>query len=103
MKIIEDISEQIEEELEGAEWYSKEALKFRDEFPTLAKTLYDISVDEMKHVDLLHSEVVKLIEEHRKNHGEPPEAMKAVYNYLHVKQIEKANEIKMYQNQYRGM
>lgn len=101
MKIIKNISEQIEEELEGAEWYTKEALKLRDEFPMLAKTFYDISLDEMKHVDLLHTEVVKLIEKYRSENGEPPESMKAVYDYLHEKQIEKANKIKLYQNQYR--
>lgn len=103
MEIIKKISEYIEEELEGAECYAKKALKYQQEYPTLAKTFYDMSMDEMKHVDLLHSEVVKLIEIHRKEHGEPPAAMKAVYDYLHEKQIEEANEVKMYQNQYRGM
>ena len=103
MKIIEKISEQIEEEIEGAEWYAKKALKYREEFPTLAKTLYDISTDEMRHVDLLHGEVVKLIETYRKQNGDPPAAMAAVYDYLHGKQIEKANEVKMYQDQYRGV
>ena len=102
MKIIENLSKQIEEELDGAEWYAKKALKYREELPTLAKTMYDISMDEMKHVDLLHTEVVKLIETYRSEHGEPPASMKAVYDYLHEKQIEEANEIKMYQSQYRG-
>ena len=102
MKIIEKISKQITEELEGAESYVKCALKYREEHPTLSKTFYDISIDEMKHVDLLHDEVVKLIENHRKQHGEPPASMLAVYDYLHEKQIEEANEVKMYQSQYRG-
>ena len=102
MQIINMLSEQIEEELEVAEEYIKAALKYKDEYPGLAKVLFDISVNEMGHVDMLHGEVVKLIEAHRKEHGEPPAAMMAVYNYLHEKQIEEANEIKMYQSQYRG-
>ena len=102
MEIIKKISKQIEEELEGAEMYAKCALKYREENPTLAKTFFDISMDEMKHVDLLHGEVVKLIERHRATKGEPPAAMMAVYEYLHEKQIEEANEVKMYQSQYRG-
>ena len=55
----------------------------------------------MRHVDLLHAEVVKLIEEYRKKSGDPPASMLAVYEYLHEKHIKEANEVKMYQAQYR--
>ena len=103
MKIIQKLSEYIKEEIDGAENYAKKALKYREEYPTLAKTLHDISIEEMKHIDLLHGEVVKLIEKYRREHGEPPASMLAVYDYLHEKQIEKSNEVKMYQNQYKSM
>lgn len=103
MTIIKKLSEMINEEVEGAEHYAKCAVKYKDENPTLAKTFYDISVDEMRHVNLLHDEVVKLIEEYRKANGEPPVAMMAVWEYMHEKQIEEANEVKQYQNQYRGV
>ena len=101
MKLIKELSEQIEEELEGAEWYAKKALAYRTDHPELARTLHDIAEQEMRHVDLLHGEVVKIIEEHRKRYGEPPAPMKAVYDYLHEKQIEEANEVRMYLAQYR--
>lgn len=103
MTIIKKLSEMINEEVEGAEHYAKCAVKYKDENPTLAKTFYDISVDEMRHVNLLHDEVVKLIEEYRKANGEPPAAMMAVWEYMHEKQIEETNEVKQYQNQYRGV
>ena len=102
MKIIKRISDMIADELEGAEEYAKCAIKYKDDHPTLAKTFYDISTDEMRHVSLLHDEIVKLIETYRKEHGEPPAAMMAVYDYLHEKQIEEANEVRGYQAQYRG-
>ena len=102
MEIIKRLSEQIDEELEGAEAYAKCALKHRDEHPTLARVYHEMSLDEMRHVDMLHAEIVKLIEEYRKTHGEPSAVMKYVYEYLHEKQIEEANEVKMYQSQYRG-
>lgn len=72
MKIIKKISEMIEDELEGAEEYAKCALMHREDNPALAKTFYDIATDEMRHVGLLHGEVVALIEEYRKKKGPPP-------------------------------
>ena len=103
MKQIKELVEFISEELESAEEYAKLAIKHKSDNSSLAKTFYDISMDEMRHVDLFHAEVVKLIEEHRRTHGEPPASMLAVYDYLHEKHIEEAKEVKMYQNQYKGM
>ena len=101
MKLIKELTEMIEEEIDGAEEYVKEAIKLKHEHPSLAKTLYDISNQEMSHIDMLHSEVVKLIEEHRRTHGEPPAPMMAVYQYLHERHIDKANNIRMLQNEYK--
>lgn len=102
MKLIKELSEMIEEELDGACEYAKEALKLKDDHPALAKVFYDISLDEVKHVDMLHCETKKIIETHRREHGEPPAPMMAVYEYLHDKHIEKLNHIKAYQMEYRG-
>ena len=101
MQIIKKISEMIEEELEGAEHYAKMALKHKHDMPELAKVLYDISTDEMRHVHLLHGEVVALIEKHKREHGEAPAAMVAVWDYLHERHIEESSEIKMLQNEYK--
>jgi rubrerythrin len=101
MKLIKELTERIEEEIDGAEEYVKEAIKLKHEHPSLAKTLYDISNQEMTHIDMLHAEVVKLIEEHRRTHGEPPAPMMAVYQYLHERHIDKANNIRMLQNEYK--
>jgi Mn-containing catalase len=101
MKLIKELTEMIEEEIDGAEEYVKEAIKLKHEHPSLAKTLYDISNQEMSHIDMLHSEVVKLIEEHRRTHGEPPAPMMAVYQYLHERHIDKVNNIRMLQNEYK--
>ena len=102
MKLIKELTEMIDEELDGAEEYAKCALKYKDSHSTLAKTFYDVSTDEVRHVNLLHDEVVKIIEAHRKEHGEPPAPMMAIYEYMHDRHIEKANAIRMYQSQYRG-
>ena len=101
MKLIKELSERSEEEIDSADEYVKEAIKLKNEHPSLAKTLYDISNQEMSHIDMLHTEVVKLIEEHRRTHGEPPAPMMAVYEYLHERHIDKVNTIKLLQAEYR--
>ena len=101
MKIIKEISEQIEEEVEGALWYAKQAVMISHDHPGLAKTLHTIAEEELHHVDMLHGEVVKLIDAHRREQGEPPASMMAVYEYLHKKQIDKVAEVKAVLEQFR--
>lgn len=59
-----------------------------------------LSNEEMKHMQLLHNSVVKIIKAYRKTEGEPPTEMMAVYNYLHEKAIEEAKEVKVLQQMY---
>ena len=101
MKIIKKISEMIMDEAEGAECYAKKALMYKDERPDIAKMFYNLANEELGHVNVLHNAVVELIEEYRKENGEPPEAMKAVYDYLHEKQIEEVAEVKSMLAEYR--
>ena len=101
MKIIEKLSDMISEELEDAKKYAMCALKHEVTYPHLADTFHRLSEEEMKHVSMLHAEVTAIIETYRKSNGEPPEAMLAVYNYLHDRQIDKASEVKAIQAMYK--
>ena len=102
MKIIEKLSEMIEEEISDAERYAKCALKYKDERTSLAQTFYNLSLDEMKHMNMLHDEVVKIINEYKASGAEVPPEMKAVYDYLHRKQIDKAAAVKVIMESYKG-
>lgn len=102
MKIIKNIADYIEDELDGAHKYIKCALLHKDDYPQLSKVFYDISVQEMHHVEMLHNEVVKLIEHQKKETGEPPVAMMAVWEYLHERHIEQSAAIKVLQSEYQG-
>lgn len=102
MKIIKCLSEYIEEELDGAEEYAKKALKLKEEYPEVSDMLWIMSNEEMKHVQNLHAAVAKIIQQYRATDGEPPEGMMAVYNYLHEKYIDKAKEVKVLQEMYKG-
>ena len=101
MKIIKQLVEMIEDELEGAEEYAKCAIKHKADHPMLARALYDISVQEMVHVKILHDEVVRVIDEYRAKSGDPPASMLAVYEYMHERHIDEAKEVRQYQEQYR--
>ena len=95
MKIIKKLAEMIEEELEDAEKYAKCSLKHRDDDPELSHVFHELATEEMRHADMLHGEVVKLIEKHKREHGDPPAAMLAVWEYVHERNIEKAHAVKI--------
>jgi len=97
LKIIKCLSDFIHEEIHDAEKYIKKALAIREEYPEAAEVLNLLSTEELKHMQMLHNQVVKIIENYRKEKGEPPAAMLAVYDYLHEKFIEETKEVRLLQ------
>ena len=102
MKLIRDLEEMIEDEIHDIKKYAKMAAHVKDENPGLAQTLYNISVQEDSHQAALHNEVVKIIEEHRRTHGEPPAAMMAVYDFMHKRHIDDLADARKYQDVYKN-
>lgn len=102
MQLISKLSDMIEEELNDAEKYIRCALDKKESYPGLASAFYKISLEEMGHVNILHEQVIALIAEYRKEHGDPPERMQGIYDYLHKKHIDHANEIKVLQAIFKG-
>lgn len=103
MKIIQRLTDMIEEEVSDSIRYAKCANEKKSEYPQLAKVFYDLSTDEMRHMNLLHNEVVSIIDEYKRNNGDPPIEMQAVYDYMHKRQIDMASEAKRLQEMYREM
>ena len=100
MKIIKCIAEKIEEELHDADAYITLAMSWKEEQPGAAKVFYDLSLEEMGHVDKLHVEVTELISEYRQKTGEPPKDMLTLWNYLHEKHVAEAMSIKVKQGMF---
>ena len=103
MKLIKQLEELIDDEIDDVKKYAKMASEVKNDFPNLAQVLYVISTQEDGHRAAIHEEVTKIIEHHRKMHGEPPAAMMAVYEYLHKRSVERLEEARRYQEIYRGM
>jgi hypothetical protein len=101
MKLIRDLEELIEDEVHDVKKYAKMAAERKAEHPGLAQVLYSISTQEDTHQAAIHSEVVKIIEEYRRSHGEPPASMLAVYDFLHKRHVEKLAEARRYQEIYK--
>lgn len=102
MKIIKKLCEMIDEEICDADKYANCAMKWKEEDRTLADTFYTLSNEELNHMEKLHTQVVRLINDYRSKNGEPPKEMLAVYNYLHEKAIEKTREVKVLLQMYKG-
>ena len=94
MEIIRKLSDYIEEEITDAGKYAACAIEFKDERPELADLFFNLAEEELGHMERLHAAVVTIIDEYRRTKGNPPEAMQAVYDYVHKKEIERTAEVK---------
>ena len=88
--------------MEDANSYIDLAVKWKQEEPDTADLFYELSLEEMGHMEKLHEEVTELIEEYRKQNGEPPKDMMILYEYLHEMHIKTATQIKVKQGMYKA-
>lgn len=101
MQIISELSDMIEEEVSDAEKYITRAINKKEDYPDLANTFYKLSIEEVGHAMALHEQVVAIINDYKKDHGDPPKEMQWVYNYLHKKHIDKLNGVKALQGSFK--
>ena len=102
MQLIKELEDLIEDEVHDVKKYAKMAAKLKHDHPALSHVLYTISTQEENHQNMLHEQVVKIIEQYRREHGTPPPEMQAVYNYLHERAVEKLEEAHRYQEIYKN-
>ena len=101
MKIIKCLSEKIEDELNDAEEYIEDAIKWKAEVPDAAELFYQLSLEEMGHMERLHKKVAEKIAEYKNTHGDPPPEMMTLYDYLHKQHMNKAMKIRVMQGMYK--
>ena len=103
MKIIQELTDLIHDEIGDVKHYAKLAVRVKADFPSLAQVFYNLSTQEDSHQAALHAEGVKIIEQYRRTKGDPPAEMQAVYDYLHKQAIDKLAEARRYQDIYKSL
>ena len=101
MKIIKKLSDYIHEEIHDAGKYAEAAVLYKEDYPDVAAAMYVLSMEEIHHMQILHNLVTQIIADYRKEKGEPPADMLAIYNYVHEKLINEEKEVKVMQQMYK--
>lgn len=94
MKKIAKLTEQIDEELEGAKHYTEMYLDFKaDNQNEFANKFKEAAMDELKHANYLHEYAVQVINKYKEKFT-PPQNMQDEWDKSHALYIEKAAWIK---------
>lgn len=101
MKEIKNLFEKISDEVEGAEEYAKEAMRWHNVDPEKGAVYLEMSKQELGHIDRLHAMIVKEIKKFKDSGGEVPKGMDEIYEWQHEKMIENVTGIKNLQSLYK--
>lgn len=101
MREIKEIAAFIDDEVEGVLEYAKMAVYYRESRPTLAALYHSLATVEYSHVQKLHAEAAKLVNEAENNGVEYPQAMKDKWEADHKASIAKMAEAKTYMGMYK--
>lgn len=78
------------------------ALKYKAEYPEIAKIQYNNSVELIQEFKMQHEAIVNLIGNYKRDGHEVPEAMQAIYDYLHQEYMDTAADIKAKQDLFKS-
>lgn len=101
MKEIKEIAAFIDDEVEGVLEYAKAAVFYKDLRPALAQTYYKLASTELQHVQLLHAEATKLVQEAENKAVEYPQAMRDKWDAEHKASIKKTAKAKTYLEMFK--
>lgn len=88
MTEIKELVKDIRHELKGADKYAYEAIKHKEEFPSLSQTYARIAREKLENVNDLHKEIVAMIDKARRAGTEIPAGMAAIWDFEHKMMIE---------------
>ena len=94
MRLIKDITEDMMEEIHDAKHRIERAMEFKLLYPDIARRESEIAEQELVHAEKDHKSVTELIEEYKRNKGEPPEYMLEFWRKKHKCYMEKYAYVK---------
>ena len=101
MKILTIMIDKANDTLEEIEWYAEKALHYRVDHKAVADVYNKIAEMHIAIYDMLHKEMVALIDEHRRMGHTPPPEMLAIWDYEHEKLIKEFAEAKTMVDEYK--
>jgi hypothetical protein len=101
MKILSHLIEKAHDTMEEVEWYGEKAMHYKTDHKSLADVYNKIAEMHVTIYDMLHKEMVNLIEEHKRMGHTPPPEMLAIWDYEHKKLIKEFAEAKTLVDEYK--
>lgn len=101
MKILTHLIEKAHDTMDEIEWYGEKAMHYKIDHKSLADTYNKVAEMHITIYDLLHKEMVNLIEEHKRMGHTPPPEMLAIWDYEHQKLVKEFAEAKTIVDEYK--
>ena len=101
MKILTNMIDKANDTLEEIEWYGEKALHYKADHKSVADVYNKIADMHITIYDMLHKEMVALIDEYRRTGHTPPPEMLAIWDYEHEKLIKEFAEAKTMVEEYK--
>lgn len=101
MKILTNMIEKANDTLEEIEWYGEKAMLCRDEYRQVADVYNKIAEMHINIYDMIHKQMVDLIEQKKRDGVQVPAEMSAIWNYEHERLIKDFKKAKILVEEYK--
>ena len=101
MKILTHMIDKAHDTMEEVEWYAEKALHYKTDHKSVADVYNKIADMHITIYDMLHKEMVNLIDEHKRMGHTPPPEMLAIWDYEHQKLVKEFAEAKTMVDEYK--
>ena len=101
MKLLKHLIEKADDTLDEIEFYAENALHHKTDHKALADTYNKIADMHITIYDMLHKEMVSLIDEYKRMGHTPPHEMMVIWDYEHEKLIDEFAKVKVIVDEYK--